>query len=492
MFPESRALATHDVGRSVNRPDRQYTPSVASGRDARRNPWVASLLSALAPGAGQIYAGKSRTGRQLLVVDAALVVLAILAVLFFRGEVLKAWASLTSLSLMMVVNLVLLSYRAWAAHDAYHLAAQTRPTRPRSVLVTMTAAIWLVVLLPHVALGYLNVVQHSLIAEVFDAPAEIVATDTTNLPPTTPGDSRATTTTLPAPLLWDGLERLNVLLLGSDVGEGRRGIRTDTMIVVSIEPESGDTAMISLPRNFSGIDLPPGFGVWDCQCFPQLLNDLYFYAEESPEAFPGTGEPGPRAMKATIGHLLDLDIHYYAMVGLDGFVGIVDAMGGVEIDVPNRIVDETYPHEDGVTIENVVIEPGPQRLDGHLALAYARIRRHADDFARMNRQRCVLGAVIEQSSPLELLARYGSIAQVLKEHLATDIPQDRLVDFIDLLPKVSLDRVGVLLVDRDYVSGTDPGRTYYDEERIRAETRALLADPTAFAGDGLVLEATCD
>lgn len=264
------------------------------------------------------------------------------------------------------------------------------------------------------------------------------------------------------------------------------------MIVVSIEPETGDAAMISLPRNFSGISLPPGMGMWDCDCFPQLLNDLYWVAEQNPEAFPGDGEPGPRAIKATIGHLLDLNIHYYAMVSLDGFVGIVDALGGVEIDVPNRIVDEQYPHEDGVTIENVVIEEGRQTLDGHLALAYARIRRHADDYARMNRQRCVLGAVIQQSSPLELLARYGSVAEVLKDTLRTDIPQDRLVDFIDLLPRVSLERVGVLHVDRDYISGTDPGRTYYDEGRIRQEAQALIADPTADAAGGLSLDSTCD
>lgn len=419
--------------------------------------------------------------------------MSVFAVVFFRGEVLKAWASLSSLSLIMVVNLVVLSYRAWAAHDAFHIGSGTRSST-RGVAIGGAVAVWLVVLVPHVALGYLNVVQHSLISEVFVASGDPISADTT-VPVSVddePPSPRATTTTLAAPALWDGLERLNVLLLGSDVGEGRRGVRTDTMIVVSIDPASGDTAMVSLPRNFSGIDLPPGFGNWDCQCFPQLLNDLYYYAEENPEAFPGPGEPGPRAIKATIGHLLDLEIHYYAMVGLEGFVGIVDALGGVEIDVPNRIVDETYPHEDGVTIEHVVIEEGPQTLDGHLALAYARIRRHADDFARMNRQRCVLGAVIEQSSPLELLGRYASIAQVLKDHLETDIPQDRLVDFIDLLPRVSLDRVGILHVDRDYISGTDPGRTYYDEERIRAETQTLLADPTAYASEGLILESTCD
>lgn len=469
----------------------KYTRSVSSGNGAPPDKWLAALLSAVAPGVGHIYAGQNERGRRLVAIDMIIVALAAIVIFFFRGEVLKIWASLPSLSLMMVFNLMVLSYRAWAAHDAFHLTSRDSASAPTGAIL-MASVVWIVVLLPHVALGYLNVVQHSLISEVFVSSEDPSTADTT-IPSTSDVDTGTTvTSTSSDPAIWDGLERLNVLLLGSDVGEGRSGIRTDTMIVVSIDPETGDTAMISLPRNFSGIDLPPGFGGWDCQCFPQLLNDLYYYAEQNPEAFPGPGQPGPKVLKATIGHLLGLNIHYYAMVGLEGFVGIVDALGGVEIDVPNRIVDETYPHEDGVTVEHVVIEEGRQHLDGHLALAYARIRRHADDFARMNRQRCVLGAVIEQSSPLELLGRYASIARVLKDHLRTDIPQDRLVDFIDLLPKVDLDRVGILHVDRDYISGTDPGRTYYDQERIREEAQILLADPTAYASDGLVLESTCD
>lgn len=463
-----------------------------SGSGGQPNRWLAALFSAFIPGAGQIYAGGRQRGLRLIAVDVVLVVLAGLGALFFQSEILKAWASLPTLSLIMVANLVLLSFRAWAAHDAYYLASGSPSSDARAFGLAFAAAIWVVVLIPHVAVGYLNVVQHSLISEVFVASEELVATSVATTDDQEDTGVAEVASTIPEPVLWDGLERLNVLLLGSDVGEGRSAIRTDTMIVVSIEPETGDAAMISLPRNFSGISLPPGMGMWDCDCFPQLLNDLYWVAEQNPEAFPGDGEPGPRAIKATIGHLLDLNIHYYAMVSLDGFVGIVDALGGVEIDVPNRIVDEQYPHEDGVTIENVVIEEGRQTLDGHLALAYARIRRHADDYARMNRQRCVLGAVIQQSSPLELLARYGSVAEVLKDTLRTDIPQDRLVDFIDLLPRVSLERVGVLHVDRDYISGTDPGRTYYDEGRIRQEAQALIADPTADAAGGLSLDSTCD
>ena len=465
---------------------------MSSGQTRRTNPWLASLLSALIPGAGHIYAGDRHGGVRLIVIDGVLLLLFALAVLFFQTEVIKAWASLNSLSLVMVANLVLLSYRAWAAYDAYHLAAGRAEASPTGMAIALGLLVWVVVLVPHMAVGYFNVVQYSLISEVFAAPEQPGTADSedpsSTAAPLPPG---VTTTTLPQPVIWDGLERLNILLMGTDVGAGRSDIRTDTMIVVSIDPETGDSAMISLPRNMSGITLPEGHGVWECDCFPQLLNDLYFVASENPDWFPGEGEPGPRAIKAATGHLLGLDVHYYALVALDGFIGIVDALGGVDIRVPKTIVDETYPHEDGVTIEHVVIEEGDQHLDGHLALAYARIRRHADDFARMNRQRCVLGAVIAQSSLIELLASYGAIAEVLKEALETDIPQDRLVDFIDLLPNISFDRVGVLHVDRDYITGADAGRAYYDEERIYREAQAVIANPTA-AADGLSLENTCD
>ena len=454
------------------------------------NPWVASLLSALIPGVGHVYAGDRDRGVRLIGIDVALVVLFGISVLFFQTEVLKVWASLPSLSLVMVGNLVLLSYRGWAAYDAFQMVEGPSSATSKGLAVVLGAVVWLVVLMPHAAVGYYNIVQYSLISEVFAAsPGPVTATADTGTGDTSSGSISGTT--IPQTAIWDGLERLNILLMGSDVGAGREGVRTDTMIVMSIDPETGDTAMISLPRNFSGIDLPEGYGVWDCDCFPQLLNDLFLVATKNPDWFPGAGEPGPRAIKTTIGHLLDLEIHYYALVNLDGFIGIVDALGGVDIEVPNTIIDETYPHEDGVTIESVTIEEGPQHLDGHLALAYARIRRHADDFARMNRQRCVLGAVMAQSSPIELLSSYGAIAEVLKETLLTDIPQDRLVDFIDLLPVISFDRVGVLHIDREYISGIDTGRTYYDQDRIHSETQTILADPTA-AHDGLSLENTCD
>lgn len=464
---------------------------MSTGQVQSPSGWVAAFLSALMPGAGQIYAGDKFRGRRLVLIDLALIVFLVIALLFFRSDVLKAWVSLSSLSLIMVANIALLAYRAWAAYDAYHLVEGSRRGGVLAGGILAGVLVFAVVLTPHLALGYLNVSQYALISDVF-APTPTTPT-TQPQGPTTTGDPNAvTTTTIPTSTLWDGLERLNIILMGSDRSGSRTASTTlvDTVILVSLDPSSGDAAMISLPRNMTHFPLPPGTGYWDCDCFPQLLNDLYQRATERPEAFPGSGEPGPRAMKAAVGHLLGVDVHYYAMINMDGFVGLIDAMGGVDIYVPATIVDETYPHEDG-SVVNMRIEQGQQRLDGHHALAYARIRRHADDFSRMNRQRCVLGALVEQSSPIEVLARYGAIAEVLRTNLGTDIPRDRLPDFIDLLPKVSMDRIGVLLVDNSYALGAHETRgTLYDLDRIYAESQALYADPTA--GGPTNLEAACD
>ena len=425
-------------------------------------------------------------------IDFVLVLVAIVTALNFQVELITLWASPSGLSYLMLANLAVLAYRAWAANDAFNVVS-TGNQRWGVLGFTLVAALLVV---PHGWFTLLESAQYSFVTEVFAAP-ESSSTNTST--PQTPGPTdadrptTATTTASQQPTLWDGQDRLNILLMGADTGAGRTGIRTDTMMLASIDPETGDTVVVSVPRNMARAELPDGMGLWDCNCFPQLLNDLYYVAEQNPEAFPGAGEPGPRAIKAAIGHLLDLEVHYYALVTLDGFVGIVDSLGGVEIDVPNRIVDEIYPHEDGVTIEHVVIEPGTQVLDGHLALAYVRIRRHADDFARMNRQRCVLGAVLDQSNPIELLASYQGITDALKESFTTDIPIDRLPDLIQLLPKFDAERIAILHIDRDYMLSRDDNGSYYDLPRIKAEAQALIADPSAGTGeDGLSLDGTCD
>lgn len=479
------------------------TSASARSSSSVRHGWLAALASAILPGWGQAYLGQRARALQLFAIDAAILATISIAMGWFRIELVKAWVSPTALVVILMFNLALLVFRSMASANAYVAGEATRDRSLASHLGLVAAGA--VIVLPHLAVGWIALVQYDLITSVFAEPDPVIVAaspTTTTLASTTVGAvvGSTTTTTIPTtttttePVLWDGLERLNVVLLGADAGEGRRGLRTDTTIVLSIDPRTGDTAMFSVPRDLSNAPLPEGMGLWSCNCFPDLITHLYDSAVRYPDAFPGPGEPPINAIKASLGEIFGMPIHYYAMVTLDGFVGIVDALGGVTIEVPKTIVDRTYPHENGSTAQ-VVIEEGTRHLDGHNALAYARIRRGSSDFARMHRQRCVLGAVVSQTSPIEIVASFGALASAVKEHVSTDIPQDRLVDFVDLIPKVSTDRIATLRITRTvYKTSGAPGRVYYDIERIRADAQALIADPAAAQAKlGLdALDATCE
>lgn len=462
---------------------------------------TAALASAVLPGWGQIYAGDRYRGRQLLVIDCAIALIGLIALAWMRLDALKLWVSTTALGVMMVVNLVLLGYRWLAATHAYQALPEVGLSRWQTNLSIGVAALVLVV--PHLAFGYFAATQHSLISSVFGSGGDEIPVASGAEPSTTTtmatevlsgGLSQSSDTPVAAPsALWDGLERLNVLLVGADGGEGRTGLRTDTMIVVSLDPETGNAAMFSVPRDLSAAPLPDGMGIWDCNCFPEIITDMYVAAEANPDAFPGPDSPGVNALKGAMSEMFGIPIHHYALVTFDGFVDIVDALGGVTIEVPNSITDNEYPHENG-TIESITIREGTRHLNGHEALAYARIRRQSNDFARMHRQRCVLEAVVEQSSPTEILFRFGAIAEALKRSLVTDIPEESLPEFIDLVPKLSTDRIASLRITReDYKSGEGVGAVYYDIDRIRADAQALISDPdTARATLGLdSLDGTC-
>lgn len=442
-------------------------------------------------------------GFVLLSVDTTLLVALLVAVIWYPSKLLAAWVTPSSLIAIGLFNVVTFLYRGAVTLDSY-FSANARTVGDRLAVVAASA----IVVLPHLLIGNLTITQSDLIESVFTSgeqaapsaastsltgdtvPWEIHAGDASV--PTSQGSPPPTTTV--EPRLWDGYQRLNIMLLGSDAGVGRTGTRTDTIILVSIEPETGDAVMLSVPRNLTEAPLPEGMGLWDCNCFPDIITHLWANGEWYPNAFPGPQEPPVNALKAAVGLTFGVDVHYYAKVDLAGFVGVVDALGGVNIDVPKRIVDEQYPHEDGGT-EYIVFEEGRQHLDGHHTLAYARIRRHSGDFARMHRQRCVIGALVSQTSVLDLLRGYRDLATAVEEHVETDIPIERLADLVDLMSRVSLDRMATLRITRyNYGAGGHAGYQLYDLPRLRADARALMADPTLHleTQDGAGLEATCD
>lgn len=236
---------------------------------------------------------------------------------------------------------------------------------------------------------------------------------------------------------FNGQRRVNVLLLGGDAAENRTGVRTDSMTVASVDTETGDTVLLSLPRNLERFPLPPGpardrfpYGfTGDGPQNPGLLNEVYQYAEEHGEVVPGVpkNHRGPELLKATIAGILDLRVDYYILVDMFGFADIVDAMGGVRMKI-----DEPIPYG----LEGGVLQPGYRKLGGKEALWYGRSRTNSSDYVRMGRQKCLMRAIAEQADPQRVLTSFDKLAAAAKRTLSTDIPQELLPALVKLSDKV--------------------------------------------------------
>ncbi|MFH2071324.1 MAG: LCP family protein [Actinomycetota bacterium] len=486
------------------------------------NPLIAALLSLVFPGAGHVYAGERARGWRYVKITALIVVplLVLLAfvVLFtdlggkislIRPFFEKPWLLIA----LLIPNALLLVFRAFTVVDSYYVAARagSRDTRMTAVFAIGLVFLLLLVLYPHGYAGHRILVSYEGLTYDLsrDTRQEGVGGSSTTDPtgstiaPPSSVVTEATSTTAPGPDPFEGLDRINVLLMGGDSGVDRQGIRTDTMIVVSIDPSTGWTAMLSVPRNDINVLFPetlPAYDAYDCHCYPALLNLLYGWAfEENHRAlFPGSDNPGGVAMKETIGHLLGIDIQYFALVDLVGFVDIIDALGGITINVTEAVYDSNYPHEDG-TWEVIDIPVGVQEMDGHTALAYARSREQTDDYNRMGRQRCMLEALAQQADPVRLINELPTIVPAIADSLVTDIPVSDFPNFLDLLRVADLENIVSIrfIFDAPEFAGTSKsyvaewigdGYPFPDYELIQQTVATALSLPPADAIAALNLQ----
>jgi LCP family protein required for cell wall assembly len=251
---------------------------------------------------------------------------------------------------------------------------------------------------------------------------------------------------------------LAILLLGADAGPERTGIRTDSIMVARVDRETGRAALFSIPRNMVNVPLAERYApLFDCRCWGSLINELYGYANANPDLFGGGANPGAGVMKETIGELLGITIDYYALVDLPGFVDVFDALGGVTIDVPQRIQIYLSPPKEGEAWTQYDIQPGRQHLDGRAALAYVRSRLGESDYERMARQRCLLGALANSADMASLLTSFSDLTDALADSLLTDIPREALPDLIELADQVDLSAVATIgFTTRTYMNGYIP------------------------------------
>jgi polyisoprenyl-teichoic acid--peptidoglycan teichoic acid transferase len=292
---------------------------------------------------------------------------------------------------------------------------------------------------------------------------------------------------------WASLPRVNVLLIGSDAGADREGVRPDTMIVASIDTRTGDTVLFSLPRNLQKVpfpagspaaaDFPGGFycinpanGVnTDC-----LLNGIWTFAEaHAGDYYKGIKNPGLTATTQAAEAVTGLRMNNYVLIDLKGFKDFVNAIDGITIDVKQRLPIGGDVENPGATTG--WIEPGVQKLDGYHALWYARSRWSTNDFDRMRRQRCVIGAIAQQADPVTVAENLPAILRAAKRNIQTDIALSQLDAWVQLTERVKTASMRSLPFIDGVINTADPNFTRVHQLVQRALQPTATPSPSATA-----------
>jgi LCP family protein required for cell wall assembly len=400
---------------------------------------------------------------------------------------------------ILVANGVLLAFRCFAVVDAWRTGGGALSAAALAGLAALVA----VAAVPHVAAGYVTVRGYTVLDSVFadDEPTDVLPAHglflrtAAPLPPPAPaplppigrrvgGPQPAPDSPLPKPVRVKPAGRLDssvqvlarsggtarpwvtLLLLGSDGGPGIWGERTDTMIVVALQRGTGRAAAFGVPRNLvevplAGVDGPPR------QRFRQPLNALYAVAGASP-------------LKQTVSRLLGIRVDYYALVDLKGFSDMVDALGGVDIHVKERLVDSVTRPAWGEPKPTIDVVPGrTYHFFGPTALAYVRSRKASSDYTRMARQRCFLSALAQQLDVVSVLRHFPSLAGIVEESVRTDIPLSRVPDLVRLTGRIDRERTLTETFGLRYFAGRRASDRYPipNVPRIRATVRDMILRP---------------
>jgi len=232
-----------------------------------------------------------------------------------------------------------------------------------------------------------------------------------------------------------GRGRLTILLMGVDrrPSEGRAPTRTDAITLLTVDPEAKAAAMLSIPRDLyvplAGLD------------HVDRINTAYVYGEAR-----GASGGGAQATEDTIAWNLGIPVDKYVVVDFAGFKQTIDALGGVDVDVPKRIVDDAYPTED-FGIELLVIEPGPTHMDGELALKYVRTRHPDSDFGRLQRQQQVMLAARDKALSLGALAQLPALLDAAAGSYETDLTVAEIASVAKVLSDIPRENIATFRID---------------------------------------------
>lgn len=437
--------------RAASDPMGDATP-IAAGDEPRRAAghgrfrWAVlwTALGTIIPGLGLWHAGRRVAGAIVMGLFAAVILAIGYLATIGRGRITTLATDVNFLT-GLAVGLLVLAVVWVTVIAATHLAL--RPLKPsgaqRALGGLLVGVLSLVIATPLAVGAEYSYSTAQFLGSVFadDDPAEA---PTPSVPgSTTPADP------------WAGKDRLNVLVIGGDSGTKRDpslGLRADAVMMASIDTHTGVTTLFSLPRQTARIPFPKGSPLHNL--YPNGFYDgvsgnnaEYFlnamYNNIPPQLAKGALGPnvknvGAEVMKIGVGEALGLGkADYYVIINMDGFKEFVSALGGITLNVNYRIPIGGQTTEG--TPPSGWIEPGPnQHLNGRLALWYARGRYHVEgsDYSRMERQRCVINAVVQQAKPEVVLRNFEGIAAAGSKTIQTDIPRSKLPALLDLALKV--------------------------------------------------------
>ncbi len=423
-------------------------------RDLRRV--SAAALSSVVPGLGQLLNGRLRLAAWLIV--PTLITAAIIGLVLVNSQPVRLAATVIQpqiLDALLTVSLVLLVARlVVVGHAFFDGRYQRLPGRGGAIGLALVVAF---VAAPHAAVAYYGGAARDAFGRFFEAPA---------------GEAGGAGTFAAAPLAPTDDERLNVLLIGIDKVKGRAATLTDTMMVASLDRTLGSLSLVSVPRDL--VDVPLGNG----DVYGPKLNSLLGYAERHADEFP----EGPiRTLESAIGTLLGIRIHYYATLDFNGFADLVDAVGGVVVDVKKGFEDPTY---DGYGLDGRgwSIEPGRHLLDGPDALAYARSRKALgeSDFTRQDRQQQIVVAlrnrILNGGSVFFQLPR---LLDTMGGMVRTDLPPERLPELAALADTAERDEIVRVVIQRPLIRPASSKYGSVQEPDLAAiqEMAALVLPP---------------
>ena len=421
-------------------------PDLKSQPVMTRRAWVLVILNLLIPGSAQLLAGNRRLGR--FGVGAtfllwALVIAGLVTFLVSRATIL----TIASMSIGLIAIALALAFYGvlWVilTLDTLRLV--------RLVKAAPSARGWVAVLTTLLLVATSGTALYG--AFVATTASTFISNVFVTAPPKEPVDGR-----------------YNIMLLGGDSGPDRDGLRPDSISVVSIDAATGAATMIGLPRNMEYVpfvegspmaaEYPNGYGAdTGCEVSVCLLNSIYTEVElVSPEMYPNAvaegSEPGIEGVRDAVEGITGLTVQYYALIDMQGFLDLVDSLGGVTVDVATAVpihTDETF------TTVAEWIGPGVVHLDGYHALWYARSRHDTTDYDRMGRQRQLEEALLEQFTPANILSQLQAVAAAGTRTVKTDIPQASLGYFVELASKTKdLPLTSVELIPDNGVDPEDP------------------------------------